>query len=216
MIHQVIDQKKIADLIDLLEKNTVTFTKTASDRLIECYGVDSYVTLIGCILSLRTTDAISFAATVRLMDKARTPYQMVTLTASEIEHIIYPVGFYKRKSQHIIALSIILINEYGGIVPSDEQSLLRLPGVGRKTMNLVRSVAFGIPAMCVDTHVHRLANRWGLVTTKTPEETEVELRRTVDPIYWNRLSRLFVLWGQNVCKPRKPNCTCLACSMRLL
>lgn len=196
----------IPRLIEILEERVVSFPKTAADRLIEKYGNDPYLTLIGCILSLRTTDAVSYAATVRLWERAHTPSTIARLPVSEIEKIIYPVGFYKRKSQQIIALSAMIMNEYGGKVPSDELSLLRLPGVGRKTANLVRAVSFGVPAMCVDTHVHRLANRWGLVHTKTPEETEMALRATVDPQYWNRISRLFVLWGQNACKSRDPRC----------
>jgi endonuclease-3 len=128
------------------------------------------------------------------------------LSESEIGRLIYPAGFYRTKAKHIRALSRMLLDRYGGKVPGDMDSLLSLPGVGRKTANLVLGLGFGIPSICVDTHVHRISNRLGYVTTKTPEETEFALRKKLPERYWIEYNGLCVTYGRNICRPIGPHC----------
>lgn len=163
--------------------------------------------LIATILSLRTKDEVTRSASKRLFEKANTPQQMLGLDDSEIAKLIYPVGFYNTKSKTILEVSRVLIKDYGGSVPDDLDSLLRLKGVGRKTANLVLTLGYGKLGVCVDTHVHRINNRLGYVKTKTPEQTEMALREKLPKQYWIQYNDLLVTWGQNVCKPISPICS---------
>ncbi len=163
--------------------------------------------LIATILSLRTKDEVTRSASKRLFEKANTPQQMLGLEDSEIAELIYPVGFYNTKSRTILEVSRVLIKDYGGSVPDDLDSLLRLKGVGRKTANLVLTLGYGKLGVCVDTHVHRINNRLGYVKTKTPEQTEMALREKLPKQYWIQYNDLLVTWGQNVCKPISPICS---------
>lgn len=166
-----------------------------------------YKILIGCVLSLRTKDETTEPAAKRLFKKAPGPKAMLKLPAKEIETQIYPVGFYKTKARQILKISEILLQKYKGRVPDDLDELLELPGVGRKTANLVVTLGFGKPGICVDTHVHRISNRWGYVKTKTPEETEFSLRKKLPPEYWIEINDLLVTYGQNLCRPISPFCS---------
>jgi endonuclease-3 len=166
-----------------------------------------YKILIGCVLSLRTKDETTEPAAKRLFKKAGNPKAMLKLSPKEIETEIYPVGFYKTKARQILKISEILMREYGGRVPDELDELLALPGVGRKTANLVVTLGFGKPGICVDTHVHRITNRWGYVKTKTPEETEFALRKKLPPEYWLEINDLLVTYGQNLCRPISPFCS---------
>ena len=168
---------------------------------------DPYQILIATILSLRTKDTLTSQVAPRLFDLASTPYQMISHTPDEIERAIYPVGFYRNKAKSILAISHTLIEDYGGTVPDDLDELLKLPGVGRKTANLVVTRGFNKPGICVDTHVHRITNRWGYVETKTPEQTEMALRDKLPPKYWIMINDRLVAYGQNLCKPISPFCS---------
>ena len=168
---------------------------------------DPYLVLIACILSLRTNDRTTYPATLRMLKLAKTPYEMMKVSVEDLEKAIYPVGFYKNKAGQIIELSKKLVEEYDGKVPCDIEELCKFKGVGRKTANLVLSEGFNEPAICVDVHVHRIFNRLGYLKTKTPEETEFELRKKLPKKYWIPINSLLVTHGQNVCKPIKPNCS---------
>lgn len=171
-----------------------------------------FTVLISCLLSLRTQDKTTHAASERLFQLARDPQTMVGLPIAIIEKSIYPVGFYKTKSKNIKEICQILLSQYGGGVPDDLDELMKLPGVGRKTANLVVTLGFGKPGICVDTHVHRITNRWGYVQTKTPEQTEMALRQKLPRRYWLTINDLLVAYGQNLCKPISPLCS--TCGIR--
>ena len=165
-----------------------------------------YLVLIGCILSLRTNDKTTYPATLRMLELARTPEQMMRVNVEDLEKAIYPVGFYKNKAKQIIELSRQIVEELNGQVPDEIDELIKFNGVGRKTANLVLAKDFNKPAICVDVHVHRIFNRIGYVSTKTPEETEFALRENLPVKYWLDINTLMVTLGQNICKPTKPNC----------
>jgi len=168
---------------------------------------DPFRILIATILSLRTKDTTTALAAPRLFALADTPEKMLNLTPRQIEEAIYPVGFYRTKARNILAVCRELLERYGGHVPDDIDELLTLPGVGRKTANLVVTLGYGKPGICVDTHVHRITNRWGYVTTKTPTETEMALRARLPTEYWLEINDLLVALGQNICHPTSPRCS---------
>lgn len=167
---------------------------------------DPFETLIKCILSLRTQDPVTDAAAERLFTELRTPQEFAVADAERIATLIFPVGMYRRKAETLIAIARQVLERFAGRTPAEIEALVTLPGVGRKTANLVRSFAFHLPAICVDTHVHRITNRWGLVRTVTPDETETELRRRLPPQYWIETNALLIQHGQQVCRPIGPKC----------
>ena len=166
-----------------------------------------YLVLIACILSLRTNDKTTFPATLRMLELAKTPKEMKNVSVEDLSKAIYPVGFYENKARQIIELSKTIDEELGGKVPGEIEDLIKFKGVGRKTANLVLSLGFNKPAICVDVHVHRIFNRLGYIKTKTPEETEFALREKLPQKYWIDINTLLVTHGQNVCKPIKPKCS---------
>ena len=166
-----------------------------------------YLVLIACILSLRTNDKTTYPATLRMLELAKTPKEMKNVSQEELAKAIYPVGFYENKARQIIELSKTIDEELGGKVPGEIEDLIKFKGVGRKTANLVLSLGFNKPAICVDVHVHRIFNRLGYIKTKTPEETEFALREKLPQKYWIDINTLLVTHGQNVCKPIKPKCS---------
>ncbi|HVN63716.1 MAG TPA: endonuclease III [Candidatus Binataceae bacterium] len=168
---------------------------------------DPFRTLISCILSLRTKDETTAPAAHRLFSCANTPGEILALEPKALERLIYPVGFYRTKAQVIRGISRDLIDKFGGRVPDEIDALLTLKGVGRKTANLVVTEAFGKPGICVDTHVHRISNRWGFVRTKTPEKTEAALRRVLPRRHWIEYNGLLVAFGQTICHPTSPWCS---------
>jgi len=168
---------------------------------------DPFRILIGCILSLRTRDETSWPATDRLFRIASTPATMAALRSERIARTIYPVGFYRTKSRQIRELCGELVQRHDGRVPDSMEGLLALPGVGRKTANLVLGKGFGRPAICVDTHVHRISNRLGWVRTGTPEETERALARILPRRHWIDINELLVRHGQTICHPVSPLCS---------
>ena len=171
------------------------------------YRDDAFRTLISCLLSLRTKDETTRGASERLFRLARTPARMLALSPAQIERAIFPVGFYHTKARTIRAVCRTLLECHGGRVPDDLDELLTIKGVGRKTANLVITLAFRKDGICVDTHVHRISNRWGYVRTKTPEETEMALRRILPRRYWQTHNDLLVTFGQHLCHPTSPWCS---------
>ncbi|MFT6765840.1 MAG: endonuclease-3 [Alteromonas naphthalenivorans] len=196
---------EIIYLISQLRNKTKKKIKPMSFLIIDQFGKDPFLLLISCLLSLRARDAVTLPVSLKLFSQVRTPQDVLDLSLQYLELLIYPVGFYKRKAFQIKQISNIILDQYGGQVPNTETELLRLPGVGIKTANLVLGMAFDIPAICVDIHVHRISNRLGIVTTKTPEQTEKKLKIVLPKEYWIEWNRLLVTWGQNVC-PRKQVC----------
>lgn len=171
------------------------------------YEKSPFKILISCILSLRTQDKTTAAASERLFKRAASPDRMAKLTVATIAKLIYPVGFYKTKAKNIKKICAILNKNSAGRVPDEIDTLLTLPGVGRKTANLVVTMGFKKPGICVDTHVHRISNRWGYVETKTPDQTEQALREKLPQRYWISINDLLVTFGQNCCKPISPFCS---------
>lgn len=170
-------------------------------------NTDPYRVLISTVISLRTKDEVTLAGSRRLFALADTAYQMIRLDLQQIERAIYPAGFYHRKARDIIAISQILIKEYDGKVPPDAALLQKLPGVGIKTANLTLNLGFGIDAICVDTHVHRIANRFGWISTKSPEQSEKALQECMPTRFWIPLNELLVSYGQKICTPVSPRCS---------
>lgn len=168
---------------------------------------DPFKVLISCILSLRTQDKVTGEASERIFRLAPTAGALSKLPVETIEKAIYPVGFYRVKAGRIKEISREIIGKYGGRVPDTIEELLTLDGVGRKTANLVVTLGYDKPGICVDTHVHRITNRWGLVKTKTPVQTEFRLRETVQVRYWKELNGMLVAFGQGICRPISPLCT---------
>lgn len=168
---------------------------------------DPFKILIACLLSLRTRDGTTAEASQRLFALAPDPARMLRLPRRRIEKAIYPVGFYRVKAKQILDICRRLLDSYGGRVPDSIDELLTFPGVGRKTANLVVTVGYHRPGICVDIHVHRISNRWGYVKTGKPEETEAALRRTLPGKYWITYNDLLVPFGQNVCQPVSPYCS---------
>jgi endonuclease III len=163
--------------------------------------------LISCILSLRTQDSTTAQASRRLFALADSPETMVRLTAKKIEQAIFPVGFYRTKAKTILEICRSLNENYRGRVPDEIDELIKFKGVGRKTANLVVTLGYSKPGICVDTHVHRISNRWGYVKTATPEKTEVALREKLPKQYWIEYNDLLVSFGQQLCRPISPLCS---------
>jgi endonuclease-3 len=168
---------------------------------------DPFQVLISCLISLRTKDQVTAEASARLFRLGRTARTLAALPEQDIAAAIYPAGFYRTKARTIKAICRRLLDEHGGKVPDDLDTLLTLHGVGRKTANLVITVGFGKPGICVDTHVHRISNRLGIVKSRTPDQTEAALRRLLPVRYWIPYNDLLVTFGQNLCKPISPLCS---------
>ena len=180
-------------------------------ELIEAQTKDPFCVLVGTILSARTKDACTAGAVRRLFARARTPGKIAPddlrrLDRATIEKLVYPVGFYREKAKHLKELPDVLDSLFGGVLPRTVEELCELPGVGRKTANLTVAVGFGLPAICVDVHVHRISNRLGLVKTSTPYETEMALREILPVRYWKTWNSHLVSFGQTRCAPTRPKC----------
>jgi endonuclease-3 len=176
-------------------------------RFKRVHGHDPFRVLVGCIISLRTKDEVTYPATERLFERASTPERMARLRLPTIEKLIYPAGFYRRKAEQIRTIARKLVAGNGGRVPDTIDELLELPGVGRKTANLVVTLGFDKPGICVDIHVHRITNRLGWVETSHPDETEAALRALLPRRHWIPINEILVRHGQQVCKPISPICS---------
>jgi endonuclease III len=196
----------IAGVIRRLRRSQPRWNRTALALIAE-QGRDPFRVLVACILSLRTQDTTTGPAAARLFAAADTPAAMLELSARQIERLIYPVGFYRTKARVLLGLCRDLLERFVGRVPDDIDALLTLKGVGRKTANLVVTMGFNKPGICVDTHVHRISNRLGYVRTRHPEETEMALRARLPRRFWMGYNDLLVGFGQNVCTPVSPRCS---------
>lgn len=193
-------------IIKTLEKELPGSTAPAITLMAE-NGDSPFKILIATVISLRTKDEVTIESSRRLFAKANTPEEMLRLSQVDIAEIIYPAGFYKTKAQNILKICSILVEKHNGNVPQTMEELLALPGVGRKTANLTLAKGFNIPAICVDTHVHRILNRIGFIRTKNPDETEMRLRKKVPKELWIPINDVFVAHGQTVCAPQSPWCS---------
>ena len=199
---------KFSDLpavVPLLKKEFESRRAPIMD-LVAAQTKDPFRILVGTILSARTKDACTAAACERLFARAKTPEELDALSEDEIAQLIYPVGFYRTKAANLKKLPTILEEKFNGVLPHTVEELCELPGVGRKTANLVVSLGFDLPAICVDVHVHRISNRFGLVITKEPFETEMALRKELPVKYWQGWNSYLVAFGQTRCSPRNPKC----------
>ncbi len=196
---------KIDDVVSILKRENKKYIVPIVTIVSMTKG--PFAVLISCLLSLRTKDKVTGEASNRLFKLADNPETMLGLSTKSIEKAIYPVGFYKTKSKRIKEICKTLLDDYEGVVPDEIDELLKLKGVGRKTANLVVTLGYGKMGICVDTHVHRISNRLGLVTTKTPEQTEFALRKTLPQKYWLIYNDLLVTYGQNLCVPISPWCS---------
>jgi len=173
----------------------------------ERYQSDPWAVLVSTILSLRTKDEVTLKCSRALLAKAPTPAKLLALKEETVAELAYPAGFYRTKAANLKKIAALLLENYDGKVPSDLDTLLSLPGVGRKTANLVIIEAYGKDGICVDVHVHRISNRAGWLCTRNPEETEMTLRQILPRKFWKALNPLLVLYGQNVCRPVSPYCS---------
>ena len=169
--------------------------------------LDPFRVLVSCLLSLRTKDKNTKAASKKLFDLADTPQKIIKLDSKQIETAIYPVAFYRNKTLRLHQICETIINSHQGSVPKTLDQLMKLKGVGRKTANLNLILGHGKPGICVDTHVHRISNRWGYVKTESPDATEKILRKKLPKRYWMEYNNLLVSFGQNMCKPQSPHCS---------
>ncbi len=199
--------KVLGEVLRILRREVRKWKVPAVGVVAEEAADRPFETLVSTILSLRTKDAVTEAASRRLLSQASTPSDVSALTLAQIERLIYPVGFYHTKAKNLRETCLILLRDYGGKVPRDMEELLKLPGVGRKTANLVITVGHGGYGICVDTHVHRISNRWGYVETRTPKETEFALRAKLPKKHWKTYNDLLVTFGQNLCTPVSPWCS---------
>jgi endonuclease-3 len=201
-----VTDRDIHQAIRILRREVPKWNTPIVTLMAETYA-SPFRVLISCILSLRTQDATTAKASHRLFAVADSAPAMVKLSAKKIAKLIYPVGFYKTKANNILDICRTIINQYGGKVPDEIDELLKFKGVGRKTANLVVTLGYKKPGICVDTHVHRISNRWGYVKTKTPEKTEYALRAKLPKQFWIEYNDLLVSFGQHLCRPLSPLCS---------
>jgi endonuclease-3 len=206
-VHAPMDARTMSRVVTRLRAAKPSWNTTALAAVADATARDPFRILVGCLLSLRTRDETTGPASERLFALADTPAAMLDLERRRIERAIFPVGFYRTKARVLHRVSRELIERFGGQVPADLDALLTLHGVGRKTANLVVTFAFGLPGICVDTHVHRITNRLGFVRTASPERTEWALRAKLPRGHWIELNDLLVAFGQNVCQPLSPRCS---------
>jgi endonuclease-3 len=199
----MIDESNIEQVMKTIEK--FIKEKTMIKKFVE-EKFNPFQILVATILSARTKDELSEKISRKIFEKVKEPKDLLKFSEDELAKEIYPVGFYRIKAKNLLKLAKIIIEKYNGKVPEKMEELLELPGVGRKTANIVLSYAFNKPAIAVDTHVHRIFNRWGFVSTKSPEETENKLRKKLPKGLWRKVNNLLVNFGKTICKPIKPLC----------
>ncbi|TCK62163.1 endonuclease III domain-containing protein [Seleniivibrio woodruffii] len=197
----------IKAVYDLLEQAYIEMEEPSVTKISKQTKRDPFRVLVSCLISLRTKDEVTLASSEKLFAVADNPQDMVRLSEEELAKLIYPAGFYKTKAKTILNICYILINEFGSRVPDDIDTLVTLKGVGRKTANLVIVEGYGRPAVCVDTHVHRIFNRLGYVATKNPDKTELMLRKYLPKEYWIRINEILVAYGREICRPVSPRCS---------
>lgn len=197
----------VEDIIKILTEKTAGYMQPLINCIIDEFGRDPYLILIACLLSLRARDATTIHVCRSLFEKVRTPQELLALPVQELREIIFKTGFYQNKAQVLREVSGSLLETYNGQVPQTYEQLIAIKGIGPKTANLVLGMAFDVPSICVDTHVHRISNRLGLIATKTVEETEEALKKVIPKSQWIVWNKLLVVWGQNICAPLSPKCS---------
>lgn len=199
---------EIADIpaVNRLLKKAFESVHAPIIELVAAQTEDPFHVLVGTILSARTKDACTAGACHRLFQEVNTPDDLRKISQKHLEELIYPVGFFRDKAKHLKQLPDVLEEKFHGVLPDTVEELCELPGVGRKTANLVVALGFDKPAICVDVHVHRIMNRLGLIQTKTPFETEMTLRKILPVKYWKTWNSYLVSFGQTRCAPRHPHC----------
>jgi len=203
---KLILKPNIDNVMRILRKEVSNYKVPVVD-LIEIQTHDPFKVLIATILSARTKDQTTVEACKKLFSKVKNFSDLKSLSESEIQKLIFPVGFYKNKAKHLKKLPSVLESEFNGVIPSSVEELVKLPSVGRKTANLVVTIAFKKPAMCVDVHVHRISNRFGYIKTNTPFESEMALRKKLPKKYWSDYNSVLVAFGQHLCTPISPHCS---------
>lgn len=201
-------QFSIEQLLDNMELVLMPYPLPMVVRLKAQYGNHPFLVLVACLLSLRSRDERTLPIILELWPSIATPKLLLAYPVEKLEAALYSLGFWRQKTAALRVVSERLLERFGGCVPSTEDELLSLPGVGRKTAHLVLAEAFDVPALCVDTHVHRIANHLGLVKTKTPLGTELALERLVPRAQWSRINRVLVPWGQYICRSSSRSCCC--------
>ncbi len=196
----------IAKIHSILKKEVKSYNVPIVD-LIQIQTNNPFKVLVGTILSARTKDETTSKACEKLFSKVKTFKDLKTIPAKQLEKLIFPVSFYKTKAKHLKQLPVVLKEKFNGKIPETVDELIELPGVGRKTANLVVAIAFDKHGICVDVHVNRILNRIGYVKTKTPFETEMALREKLPKKYWKTINSLLVAFGQNLCRPISPYCS---------
>ncbi|MBP6941531.1 MAG: endonuclease III [Syntrophorhabdaceae bacterium] len=194
------------EMVDILKKRLKDDLPSVT-RIARRERRDPFLILVGTLLSLRTKDELTEEVMGRLAGRARTPEELLRIPLGELQDLIYPVGFYRNKSKVLASTARTIMETYSGIVPDSIDELLAIKGVGRKTANLVVSEAYGKPGICVDTHVHRISNRIGAVSTKNPHQTEEALRKILPKQYWIIYNTLLVTFGKRICSPLSPRCS---------
>jgi len=194
------------EMIDIL-KNTFKDNVPVVTKISRKENRNPYLVLVATLLSLRTKDELTEKIMEKLTKEIRTPEEMASFPIKRLQELIYPVGFYRNKSAVLKDVSRIIIDAYDGKVPDSIDELLKIKGIGRKTANLVITEGYNKPGICVDTHVHRISNRIGIVNTKNPNQTEEVLRKVLPKKYWIIYNTLFVTFGKNICKPISPHCS---------
>lgn len=202
-----IEDKSINDIVLILRDATKEFEEPLVDIMIKEFGKDPYIILISCLLSLRAKDTTTVHVCRDLFSRAKTPQEIIAIPRGELEKIVYKTGYYKTKARVLQEVSQALLDRFNGKVPQTAEELLSLKGVGIKTAHLVMGLAFDELYICVDTHVHRISNRLGLIKTKTAEQSEEALRAVLPKKHWTIWNKLLVMWGQNICTPISPKCS---------
>ncbi len=197
----------MTNIIQDIRTSTKKYPPTLVNTIIEEFGKDPFLVLISCLLSLRSKDSVTIDVCRELFKMAQTPQAILSISTKKLETILFKIGFYRNKAKTIKHVCQVLIDKFNGKVPKTLDELLHIKGIGRKTANLVLGVAYGIPSICVDIHVHRISNRLGFIKTKTTLETEFALQKLLHKKHWIEWNKLLVTWGQNICTPISPWCS---------
>ncbi len=202
-----IKQELIINVINILKKETINMPNTLAELIVQHYSNDPYFILVSCLLSLRSKDTITYNVSLDLFSYAKDFNQLYNLPILKLESIIRKINFYKTKARTLHNIAKIILRDFNGKVPNNIDDLISIKGIGPKTASFVLSYAFGIPSICVDTHVHKIANRLAWVNTKDPWHTKIALESLLPKVYWNDINNLFVKLGQNICKSSIPLCS---------
>jgi endonuclease-3 len=197
----------ILTMFATLRRQVDGFQVPLINLIMQEFGHDPYLILIACLLSLRARDLMTIHVCRELFGQVKTPTQLLFLPVEELERILYRTGYYKTKTRVLREVSLDLLNRFEGKVPDTYEAIISIKGVGPKTANLVLGLGFNVPGICIDTHVHRISNRLGLIKTKTVEQTQAALKTILPQDLWIEYNKLLVMWGQNVCVPISPRCT---------